>query len=182
MGNVADAVDFYIKCIQDNKLIQSVTISNVMRDMNRALSTRFVSISQQKDTCKYASDEDIILIIKIKSDKKVPDCRINCTIFSSMDVPVCCNSSFDVFCIDVGEEKTIEYTIHNPGLAAGKYSISFSVGVGNMSTGETNFDVVQKVIRFEIDRVSKDTDLQFVKWNTSAWGSIYLKSSLKCID
>jgi lipopolysaccharide transport system ATP-binding protein len=182
MGNVADAVDFYINNIQDDQLIQSVTITNAMRDMNRSLTTRFVSISQHKDTCKYASDEDIVLIIKIISDKKVPDCRINCTIFSSMDVPVCCNSSFDVFCIDVGEEKTIEYTIHNPGLAAGKYSISFSVGVGNMSTGETNYDIVQKVIRFEIDKISKETDLQFVKWNTSAWGSICLKSSIKCID
>ena len=182
IGDVTSAVDFYINNIQDDKLLQSVTITNSMRDMNRSLTTRFVSISQLKNTCKYASDEDIVLRITIISVRKVTNCRINCTIFSSMEIPICCNSSFSEFSIDIDEEKEIEYTIHNPGLAAGRYSISFSVGVGNMSTGETNFDVVQHVIRFEIDRISVKNDLQFVKWNTAAWGSICLKTSVKCID
>ena len=181
IGGAVDAVDHYIDKIQDNKLVQSVIVSNAMRDMNRVLSTRFVSFFQIKDTCKYASDEDIVLQIKIVSDKSVPQCRINCTIFSSLEVPICCGSSFDTFGISAGETKMIEYTIHNPGLVLGKYSISFSVGVGNMTTGETNFDVVQHVVLFEIDRPSHSSNLQYVKWNSNFWGNIYLKTSQKVI-
>ena len=46
-----------------------------------------------------------------------------------------------------------------------------------MSTGETNFDVVQHVILFEIDRPSIKSDLQYVKWDTKSWGNIYLRTS-----
>lgn len=181
MGMVNDAVDFYIDNIHDNQLAQTVIVTNAMRDMKRSLVARFVSFSQMKESCKYASDEDIVLRIKIVSDKKIPNCRINCTVFSSIEVPLCCNSSTNFFAIDVNETKTVEYIIHNPGLALGKYSLSFSVGVGNMTTGETNFDVVQQVLRFEIDRPNKGSDTQYVKWDSNAWGNIYLRTSQRVL-
>lgn len=181
MGMVNDAVDFYIDNIHDNQLAQSVIVTNAMRDMKRSLIARFVSFYQMKESCKYASDEDIVLRIKIVSEKKIPYCRINCTIFSSIEVPLCCNSSTNFFEIDANETKTIEYTIHNPGLALGKYSLSFSVGVGNMTTGETNYDVVQQVLRFEIDRPNKGSEAQYVKWDSNSWGNIYLRTSQRVL-
>ena len=176
MGEVSDAVNFYKDNIHESQLVQSVIITDKMREKNRSHVARFISISQLKTSCKYASDEDIVLRIKIVSDKSIEGCRINCTIFSSLESPLCCNSSNNFFKIEANEVKTIDYTIHNPGLALGKYSISFSVGIGNMTTGETNYDVVQRVVSFEIDRPNKDKDLQFVKWDNS-WGSILLQTS-----
>ena len=73
----------------------------------------------------------------------------------------------------------MRYTIINPGLVAGQYNLSFSVGIGNMESGETNFDVVTNAVTLEIDKIKKDSDAYYAKWDTYSWGHILLRNTIE---
>ena len=57
--------------------------------------------------------------------------------------------------------------------------MSFSVGVGNMEEGETNFDVITNAISLEIDKPYVHADKQYAKWDVQSWGYILMKSSIE---
>ncbi|MBR1850470.1 MAG: ABC transporter ATP-binding protein [Bacteroidales bacterium] len=181
VGDTGEAVAYYTQTFNIVKS-QHVVVTDAMRDMGRTMAAKMISVSQVKESCTYASDEDIVLRIKIESSINISECRVNCTIDSSSDTPICTNSSVNFFDISAGETKEIEYTILNPGLTWGKYSVSFSVGTGNMTTGETNFDVVRNAIFFEIDRPSATSNTAYAKWNADSWGNIYLHTKQKIIS
>ncbi len=178
-GEVNDAVDFYTENLSVKRSEIKCFITDSMRDMNRSLLARFISLEHVKGTDVYASDEDIVLNIAVQSENDIEDCRINCTVFSAEGIPLCTNSSDNFFNLKGGCITTVEYTIINPGFVVGTYSISFSVGKGNTTTGETNYDVIQHALTFNIDRLSRDKDLFFVKWDKGTWGNLLLKSKLK---
>lgn len=180
-GSIDDAIGYYLNQAQSRKREIKCIINNEHRDMNRSLLVRFLSIEHLKCSDVYASDEDIVLGVCIESDINVKDCRINCTVFSAEGVAVCNNSSTSFFDVKKGEKLNLEYTLINPGLVAGVYTISFSVGTGNMTIGETNYDVLQHVVSFEIDRPFKDKDEYYVRWNKSIFGDIYLKSRVRVL-
>jgi hypothetical protein len=60
-------------------------------------------------------------------------------------------------------------------LVADIYTLSFSVGTGNATEGETNFDVVQNVLSFEIDRINASENRYFAKWNSN-WGNVFFNT------
>ena len=85
------------------------------------------------------------------------------------------NTSMDTFRIESGETKTLLYTIQKNRLAMGTYTISFSIGNGDASKGETNYDVVQQIIGFEIDKISQSDDSYYAKWDRG-WGNIFFNT------
>ena len=180
-GEVNDAVDFYTENLSVRHGEVKYLVTDNMRDLNRSMDVKFISLEHVKGSTVYASDEDIVLKVRVVSDRVVKDCRINCTIFSAEGTALCNNSSSDFFDIGKGETKDVEYTIVNPGLVAGSYSVSFSVGTGNMTTGETNFDVLQHAMTFEIDRPFAGKEEFYAKWDRFGWGNIYLKSKLRVL-
>lgn len=178
-GNVNDAIDYYISNVKNYQRNENfVEITNKQRDMNRSLDVYFMSFEQMKKSTEYATDENIVLRITIHARKARKNCRINCTVFDAEDTPIGNNSSINYFDINSNETKVLEYTIVNPNLVCGTYFVSFSVGIGNMIEGETNFDVVQKVVSFEITKFKKDSDMFYSKW-TNGWGKIYIDSKTK---
>ncbi len=180
-GDIENAIGYYLNQVYSRKSEIRCLVTDSMRDMNRSLQVRFLSIEHLKGSDVYASDENIVLGVSIESDINVKDCRINCTIFSAEGVPICNNSSTSFFDVSKGETLSLEYTLLNPGLVAGIYSISFSVGTGNMTIGETNFDVLKHAISFEIDRPFRGKEEYYARWNKSIFGDIYLKSNIRVL-
>ena len=178
-GNINDVVDYYMNNITDIERCAKTIITPEMRDFNRSLKVTFISLEHIKGSNIYASDENIVLKIDVKAKKTVADCRINCTIRTIDGQALCNNSSETYFNIKEGETKTLKYTLVNPGLTVGKYTLSFSVGIGNMTIGETNFDVVTNALTIEIDKPHKDADNYFVKWDSFSWGHILLQNTLE---
>lgn len=177
-GKIDGIVDRYLN---NNLVSHSVRtdITQEMRDKNRSLKVKFLSIEHLKGNDTYASDENIELAILVKADKEVENCRINCTIRTIDGVSLCNNSSTQFFNINADEQKKMKYIIINPGLALGCYTLSFSVGIGNMTTGETNFDVITNAVTLEIDRPNKDGSDFYAKWDTRGWGYILLQNQLE---
>ncbi len=150
-----------------------------MRDLNRSLKVKFISIEHQKGSDIYASDEDVVLDVVLEAHKDVEQCRINCTVRTLDGLSLCNNSSSTIFAINAREQKRIRYTLINPGLAVGRYQLSFSVGVGNMESGETNYDVITNAITLEIDKPCKNSESYYVKWDKRSWGYILMKNTIE---
>ena len=170
-SDVHSAVDYYLENGHDLKKESSVVVMEEQHDKNRSMLVQFVSFSFTKGAPIFSSDEDIELEIVVKANR-TKDCRVNCTIFNVEGSPIGSNTSMNTFQIHEGETKTLIYTIQNPRLAMGMYSISFSLGCGDASTGETNYDVVQQIIGFEIDKISKASNLYYAKWDRN-WGNVF---------
>ncbi|MCF0185674.1 MAG: ABC transporter ATP-binding protein, partial [Bacteroidaceae bacterium] len=181
-GEINDVVNYYLNDAVP-ELVSHVDITNAMRDLNRSLEVQFLSADFLKKNPVYAMDEDVVVRVKIRAFRNVAECRINFSIQNRESVVLGTHSSRTFFSIKKGEEKTIELTIHTPQLALGTYSLSFSVGTGNMLMGETNFDVVAKVLSFDIDRLKQSgtEDAFFSKWLPS-WGNLYIDAQTKVIE
>ena len=170
------AVDFYLNHSQMAKTNSLVYIDDSYRDKGHSKEIEFISCELNNSDAVYSSFEPIILKIHLRAHKSHQDCRINCTIWDAEGAPVGSVVSFDGFDIQSGEEKTLEYTIKNPGLANGMYTFSFSVGTGDATMGLTLYDAARNFITFEIDRI--DNGKYYALWKR-AWGNIYLQSMLK---
>ena len=178
-GEISEVVDTYLNSQQNISHAVKTTITPDLRDNNRSLKVQFLTIEHAKGSDIYASDEDIVLHITVEAQKAVEHCRINCTIRTIDGLSLCNNSSSSFFDIGAGCRKKLKYTLSNPGLAVGTYKLSFSVGIGNMESGETNFDVVTDAIILEIDKPRKNGNGYYAKWDTHSWGYILLHNTLE---
>lgn len=175
-GDVKSGVDFYLSKNSENKNDNTVVVLGEKdHDKNRSLDVEFMSFAYKKKDNHFASDEDIEIEIITKANR-TKNCRINCTIFNVEGSPVGSNTSLDSFDIEEGTQKSLLYIIRKSHLVQGYYTISFSLGCGNASMGETNYDVVQKIIGFEIDKMTKDSDLYYAKWD-KGWGNVFFETN-----
>ena len=178
-GNVLDAVDYYLAT---NTCVQTAThvdIEESKHDKNRSMDAKIIMAEFADDRSTFASDEDIKIRVKVSSRIDIENCRVNIGIHDTTDAPIGSYSSNAFFKIKTGETKLLEYTIKRPNLGLGTYCVAFSVGMGNAQTGETNFDVVHQVLSFDIDKMSKENDSYFVKWDSRGWGAICLQATMK---
>jgi lipopolysaccharide transport system ATP-binding protein len=175
-GKTEDAVSYYLQQVRLHRTPNHVIITDGYRDKGHRGDILFKSFHLLKEDACYSSTESIVLHIALHANKAHKDCRINCTIWDSEETPVGSVVSFDGFDIDENEDKFIEFTIKNPGLANGFYTFSFSVGIGDITKGLTLFDAARNFITFEINRV--DDNKYFTLWRKS-WGDIYLQSFTK---
>lgn len=177
-GNVDDAVRFYIQNTQLNTTVSFVKITDDYRDKGHSHDVVFETFQLTHDDCCYSSNDPIVFHIQLKANKTHNDCRINCTVWDAEGGPVGSVVSFDGFDIKQGETKKIEFTIMNPGLANGKYTFSFSVGTGDITTGLTLYDAARNFIVIDVDKAGDNKYFSLWKKN---WGNIYLHSQTQVL-
>ena len=178
-GDVHSIVDFYLSNSKNTKTGSLVFIKDEYRDIGHSRDVEFISFQLNNENTTYSSFESIILNIRLRARKSHHDCRINCTIWDIEGTPIGSVVSFDGFDIQSNEEKTIEFTIKNPGLSNGRYTFSFSVGTGDVTMGLTLFDAARNFLTFDVDKI--DDNKYFTLWKKT-WGNIYLESSTKEIS
>jgi len=181
-GEINNTVETYLKVASTLPISPFVLIDDSYRANKEDRIAEFISFEQINKSMTYASDEDIIIHIKVKSSKDIPNCRICNTIRANDSTSICNNSSTDTFHIHKGEELTIEYTLINPGLVSGLYNVSFSIGTGDLSTGENNYDIVNNAVSFEIDKMYKHSDSYYVQWNKTCFGYISSRTKTKVLS
>ena len=179
-GEINDVVDYYLSTSNFLRTAIHVDIDDSMRDKNRSMDAVLTMAEFVKDEALFASDEDIVIRVKVKSKRDIDNLRVNIGILDTQDVQIGGYSSDAFFNIKANEEKMIEYTLNNTHLAMGTYSLAFSVGKGNAQEGETNYDVVHHVLSFDIDRISCKENKHFMKWDKS-WGHICFDASMKLV-
>ena len=178
-AGIDKAIEYYLSATPFVKTETYVEIDDTMRDMKRSLAVKFLSAEFVKKKALFATDEDIIIHLKIQSSVDIEKCRIDVGIDDYADAPLASYNSEVFFGIKKDEIKEIECTIKNPGLYFGHYSIAMSVGEGSsLEGGMRNYDVVHHALSFEIDRLFKGKNQSFVNWEPS-FGTIRLNGTVK---
>ena len=178
-GDIETIVGLYLNQHVDNKAKRIYAASQHRLFSGQKPEEMFYYFEFKKDNPIFSTDEDIELIISIKSQTDKKDCRINCTIYDQTDIPIGSCTSFDTFDLVKGTN-LISYIIYSPKLVIGHYSISFSIGHGNACEGEINYDIVSHIIGFEIDRLSQKQKQFYVQWNRD-WGNCFFKTKTKIL-
>lgn len=137
-GTADQCVDHYIDNNIDlnNTFVQYATEDSI----NPAKEVCFLSIGFEVSEKGQSSLDPITFVIEIKANKTVKFCRLNTTLFATDDTPIGGVSSQSFFSISKGEKKKIRFSITDHHLVVGLYSARFSVGIGNFTEGQRDFD------------------------------------------
>ncbi|MBR4620616.1 MAG: ABC transporter ATP-binding protein [Salinivirgaceae bacterium] len=170
-GTAESAINHYLA----TKVDCVTTFRTICKEENltSAKTVGFLTAAIEKGKCSFSFKEPISFLFEIKANKTVFNCRINATIVDAGGASIGSVSNDEFFNIEKDEKKTIRFTIFDHNLAAGQYSISFSIGTGNYKTGQTDFDIIFSAFSFDIDTYDENIpDSKFcAQWNVG-WGNI----------
>lgn len=171
IGTAGECVDRYLESNKLDDVVKKEIATESTIDKDKEVC--FLSIEFEKGDNTYCTTDTIPFICDIVANKDVKSCRLNMTIYTSLDMPVGSVSSQDFFSIKKGEKKRIRLSVFNHNMAGGDYYVSFSLGIGNFSTSQRDFDMAIKALTFKIDKYSIDSNVSFVQWRTG-YGPIFL--------
>ena len=176
-GGVNEAVDYYTSTFA----VSQKTKIELNRNTNTSAKDAFFkSISFAKNKTQYASNEDIDLNFCVEANRDIPNCRINFTIVNLEGISIGSLSNENTFSLKKHDEQNVQLSIKDHHLSAGVYEISFSLGIGNYKTCQTDFDYCIKQLSFEVTKPDLQSDDGFGQWNRS-WGNIMFKACTRVI-
>ena len=179
-GTASDCIDQYIASNQNSNTAFKKIYDDDNIDSSKEVC--IVSVGFENGKNKFNTQDDINVIVELKANKTVNSCRVNTTLFRIDDTPIGSVSNQHLFQINAGEKKKIRLTLKNHHLCVDNYYLSFSVGIGNFTTGQRDFDFALKAISFSIDNYSGNTDESVLQWNKMAWGNIMLPYEQSIIE
>ena len=178
-GSASDCIDQYIT---SNQKSNTAFKKFYDEDIDPSKEVCIVSVGFENGKNKFNTQDDINVIVELKANKTVSSCRINTTLSRIDDTPIGSVSNQHLFQIKTGEKKKIKLTLKNHHLCVDNYYMSFSVGIGNFTTGQRDFSFAPKAIFFSIDNYSENTDESVLQWNKMAWGNIMLPYEQSIIE
>lgn len=182
VGTANEAVDYYMQLDGYDETIYR-KIDDSVRKPDMPLNVEFISVEFSSKKNVFAPADPVEFIFTVKANKDAPECRINTTVFGMDDIPVGGVSNTQMFTIKKDEVKRVTLKLYNHNLALGEYKVSFSVGSGNLLSGQKDYDIIRSVLTFKIDNISKDIDNQgyIAQWKPS-WGKIMFPYESKIIE
>ena len=177
IGPVDEAVERYIGLSEsDTPLHLDFPGGNDSKEME----FRSVQFAKNKNT--FASNEPIEFIFEVAAYRDVPNFRINTTIFGMDDVAVGSVSNTEHLSIRKGEIKKVVFQLYDHHIATGRYTLAFSIGIGNYLTAQRDFDYISNILSFSIEDADKDNrrDSAITQWN-SGWGHIMFNAKIAYI-
>ena len=180
-GTANDAVDYYMQMDGYNEVL-SRTIDRSVRKPDMPMNVEFLTVKFGSGKNTFASDEPIEFIFEVKGNKDVPNFRINTTVYGMDDIPIGGVSNTTSFAIKSGEVKTVSFKLLQHHLAYGDYKVSFSVGSGDYTSGQKDYDIIREVLTFKIQSASQseDSGKHIMQWRSS-WGKVMIPSETKLL-
>jgi lipopolysaccharide transport system ATP-binding protein len=111
---------------------------------------------------------------RVRGRKSIPAFRISLTLFRATGEPVGSFFSRDDFHIQEGKESEVAVILKNHNLAPGNYYCGVATGTGNHATGHTDFDIVLKILPFEV--LPPEGKNGVLSYWYSGWGPIRFDS------
>ncbi|MBQ8704664.1 MAG: ABC transporter ATP-binding protein [Bacteroidales bacterium] len=177
IGNVNGAVDYYI----DSKASDTpLYMDFIGGDDSKEIEFLSVRFAEGRNT--FSTNEPISFVFKVHAHRDIPNFRINTTIYSMDETAIGSVSNTETLGIKNGEEKEVLFSLNDHHLAAGKYTLAFSIGIGNHLTAQRDFDYISNVLSFSIENSDKDNrqESAISLWD-SGWGHIIFKANLKYV-
>ena len=178
MGSANDAVDHYIGSSFNESLLKLELKGGCDFKEIEFLSVRFAD-----DRNTFASNEPIEFVFEVLAHHDVPNFRINTTIFGMDEVAVGSVSNIEYLSIRSGEKKEVKFQLYDHHLASGRYSLAFSVGIGNYLTAQRDFDYISNELSFSITEADKDNRMEsaITQWD-NGWGHIMFKAKMSYLQ
>jgi lipopolysaccharide transport system ATP-binding protein len=151
----------------------NIELNHRSKDSSLTRSIHFKSIQflNPDPNCLIASNEKIELIVEVQSNAQISNFRFAVGIVDHLDNPVGVFFGENSNGINSIESKKYIFRIGNHQLAKGVYFINLSVGTGDHITGITDFDIVEKVISFEVAYSDFEKKNLINVWSRH-WGNI----------
>ncbi|NLO69440.1 MAG: ABC transporter ATP-binding protein [Porphyromonadaceae bacterium] len=183
LGTTNDAIDNYIYVKKNSDLLKVDAEAKVKKNRLKGYSNEvfFKEIFLDKSNGNYCTNEDIVFICKIKSNRTTENVRINATISNIEDTPIGGWFGDGVIDIKEGEEKLIKISLKNHNLSIGTYFISLSLGKGNFIEGMIDFDVVMMAEKFSVVGFDVNSNTGFTTWQKQ-WGHILFTTECEVLD
>ena len=173
-GEVNTVVDRYIEEYSLGNLNHCIT-SDKNRGSHLPKDLEIVEVSMSNDVNAIATDESLNIELKIKrNNMRIHQFNIGSHISNALGVNIDAAVS-PVFEVPDKDLFSVFAVINGHNLARGHYHLDFSVGVTDVSVGERVYDVVEKVIAFDIEYKTEKNREPYSYW-PSVWGNHYLTS------
>lgn len=126
----------------------------------------------------FREDQGIGFEIEVEALLAVPSFRVSLTIFANDDTAIGSVFGDEELHIPVGQKQVFCIELPNPHLVPGNYYIGLAVGTGNETGGHKDYDVLLRILPFEI--IGRHDGLATQTW-PSGWGRIKF-DSLDCFE
>lgn len=171
MGTAGECIDYYIDT-KDNDMSRKVVINDKKRDGPVDKELEFTEVSIENDNKHIATDEPLIFNLKIKiNNESINKFTVGMHFRNIEDQ---CVGTFVSNIYEVPKGKSsfeIKLIVHNHNLSRGRYTTSFNIGLKDLETGLRDYDVIHKVINFQVTNFTKNKTIAL--WLNS-WGNILL--------
>lgn len=177
-GGVEEAVGYYSNEKKTN-IQKDVTISDAkhrydITHLPKDLEFTNVSI-QNDDIFHLSTDEPIIFKLEIKkNNSSIKTFNLGVHIANNQNQRV---GTIISPLLETPNKALFEVSmvIKNHNLAKGIYSIDFNLGLKDINSGITDFDVIRNVVSFIVIYKNKEKQNNYSNWLNS-WGSLYIDS------
>lgn len=175
-GTAEESVEYYMNNLSVSNEFVHREVDSSIRMKDLPLFVEFLTVGFLKEKNKFVIDEPIEFVFEIKGNRDAPNCRINMTVTGTDDISVGTVSNEFHFAIKKGEVKKVCIKIYDCHFAVGQYKVNFSVGSGDMYSGQKDYDILLNALAFCVEPLEKqdDTSERYItQWNNS-WGRIML--------
>lgn len=175
-GTTGNCIEHYLSGGPSNCSIFHATIND-----SATTKKAFIKSVILEDEHNLNTLSPICFTIEVHANTSIENCRVNCTVLNSEEAPIGSISSTEFFNIGANENVSLKFEIINHHLAKGQYDVSFSIGTGNFSQGQTDYDIIHKAISFSIEKYDNSEKSYFALWNQN-WGNIMFEHKLQVIN
>ena len=175
-GTADESINYYINNLSVNSEVAYREVDSSIRMKDLPMFVEFLSVGFLKEKTNFFIDEPIDFVFQIKGNRDVEDCRINLTVVGLDDVSIGTVSNEYHFSIKKNEIKKVCISLFDCHFAIGKYKVNFSVGTGDLVSGQKDYDILMNALSFRVEPIERQDDSStryITQWNGS-WGRIML--------
>lgn len=175
IGGIDSIVSEYLAGDNESRKSQ-IDLRNYKRDNDllQELSLQSISI-ENPEPFGMASDEPLMLAIVVKvNDHSIKNYTISFSINNCEEIRVGTYISPLLEVPEGKDEFVIKITLPGHNLTRGSYSMCFNIGIKDIETGLRDFDVIHRVVDFDVVYATKGKVLAL--WQKS-WGDCYYQDA-----
>ena len=164
IGSAEECVDYYLST-NINELVGFVNINDSYRSSGLLRELEYVSIRMLNDVSNMSTEEpmEFEMIIK-RNNMSVKQCQFGIVIRDSSDTPVGALYSNPIQLLDGVEMMCVRVTFNHHQLTRGRYYLNFNISNFDYSSVIRDYDLVYKVISFDVRYVDLEHKRPFVVW------------------
>ena len=177
IGTADECVDFYLSNNISNMVNYAFT-DDSYRGEGTMRELEYISVRMLNDVENMSTEEPMEFEMLIKrNNMSVKQCQFGIVIRDNSDTPVGASYSDPVILPEYAETMKVRVSFPHHQLTKGRYYLNFNISNFDYSSVIRDYDVVHKVISFEVNFVDAEHRRPFVIW-PSLGGCAYRESKV----